>query len=368
MRIKKGDTMIETLELRSILNNALIRQEREIRKARKKKEPIEKLWGYIKPGRFEDLICEISHKGLLSELQDLLDDWDKVKIWDNISDFYLVRILEDNYPTNHIPILQEMSSERIEQFLNSGYCRYSFVFNMTNISDNVGMLKMISLSSLERAFRETLGLLCGVLARIVHGEVDMDDENEIFRKIAQLPAGTVASILEESDVLVVSKLLEKMTPEDMAEVQQKIRAKELYNVVEKSNYLILDLGAVERLSKEERIKAFTFLKAQNVRLTDFFRREDIIKYIYPIISLEEKEYILHDVLIKDELITLYESLSEADRQEMLLIMVGQKVSGHCEAARIEEMRENAIFVLEEKDGELSYIEKLVLDDLNLRVD
>ncbi len=84
--------------------------------------------------------------------------------------------------------------------------------------------------------------------------------------------------------------------------------------------------------------------------------------------MEEKEYILHDVLIKDELITLYESLSEADRQEMLLIMVGQKVSGQYEAARIEEMRENAVFVLEEKDSELSYIEKLVLDDLNLRVD
>ena len=129
----------------------------------------------------------------------------------------------------------------LKWYLNSTDCCHDIVFDAVNISYKIEMLKMFYNSNLKIVFESNWGLLQRLLECIADERVNTYDQDEIFQKIAQLlAANTLANAMEKGSASVLYNLLKWLEPEKIEEICEEIQAENLFNVLEKCDYRIIN--------------------------------------------------------------------------------------------------------------------------------
>lgn len=354
--------MKESDDLRNELIEFLKKQEKESKEMRRDKNVFNStLWELILPQHYDSIINILLEKGLLEKLRKeaLIN---RTKVWDNVDDFCLERVI--NKVSNCFSIILEMSEERAKQFVNSVVCDIKKLFKEADFSQKVLLVKWFSARTLENFLvssvtdlttdeNEVLKFLKEVCFPQNYRE---KNDIEIFKRISDMSQSMIARLFEEADAQIIYNIMEHMSEEKISKVYGELRKEKLFQILNATDFNLLMRTNVEfpieKISEEERQVTFLRLK-EKYPLLERFSMERWASFFCAVGS-KEKKYILEVILRKiGDYDGLYEFLPHSERREMIEILV---ISQRSIAAHVLET--------EKKKGELGYFEALALKDLN----
>lgn len=372
---KEKNTMWNRKNEANYLGQILLEQEADSKKKRRDKNATQSSkWNLVLPQNYERILQRFWGTSEFGELLEALTREQRKRMYESISDAMLEKVFCE-VPDVVQERIAECSYERLERFFNEASISQAYpVFMLADfdlqclvVTDMLSQESLMAYARYGSANEDKESFLRVIEKIYVEGRIIQ--RKYFIRKLALMPAEWIAKLLEKYNSELACAILEEMEAEHKHETFQAIRKEALYAVLRRCNFLLIDKTKsfpISRLTDEERRSVFEILRQEwkPSEIRQFFCTEDFIESFYPIVSLADKEYLLYEVFLANELPIVYQRLQISERREMILLMIGEKGTTQYDYVILEE----AIEVLEQfaSDG-LDYYEQLTLEDLRERV-